>query len=76
MLRAREGLLRRIAGRHEIACRKGSLVGVYSHDHELVFMAVEVRIVVPPRTLAWIVVPVDERVDLATEGGLWFEAQP
>jgi environmental stress-induced protein Ves len=76
MLRGREGSLRRIAGRNEIACRKGSLVGVYSHEHEIAFMAVEVRIVVPPRTLAWNVVPVDERVDLSTPGALWFEVLP
>jgi hypothetical protein len=73
MLRGREGLLRRVSGRQEIACRKGSLVGVYSHDHEVAFMAVEVRIVIPPRTLAWSVVPLDERVDFSTEGALWFE---
>jgi hypothetical protein len=49
---------------------------VYSHEHEIAFMAVEVRIVVPPRTLAWNVVPVDERVDLSTPGALWFEVLP
>jgi environmental stress-induced protein Ves len=74
MLRGREGALRRLAGRSEIACRKGSLVGVYSHEHQVVFMAVEVRIVIPPRTLAWNVMPMDERVDFTTEGALWFEA--
>lgn len=76
MLRGREGAMRRLAGRHEIACRKGSLVGVYSHEHEVAFMAVEVRIVVPPRTLAWNIVPMDERIDLATGGALWFEVEP
>lgn len=74
MLRGREGSLRRVAGRHEVACRKGSLVGIYSHDHEVAFLAVEVRIVIPPRTLAWSVVPMDERIDFVTEGALWFEA--
>jgi environmental stress-induced protein Ves len=74
MLRGREGSLRRIAGRNEIACRKGSLVGVYSHDHEVAFLAVEVRVVVPPRTLAWNVIPQDERIDLDTRGALWLEA--
>jgi hypothetical protein len=73
MLKGREGLMRRLAGRHEIACRKGSLVGVYSHDHEVNFLAVEVRVVIPPRTLAWNIVPMDERVDLETQGALWFE---
>ena len=76
MLQGREGALRRVSGRHEFSCRKGSLVGIYSHDHEVAFMAVEVRIVIPPRTLAWKVVPVDERVDFATEGALWFEVAP
>jgi hypothetical protein len=73
MLRGREGLLRRVAGRNEVACKKGSLVGVYSHDHEVAFLAVEVRIVIPRRTLAWNVMPMDERIDFATEGALWFE---
>jgi environmental stress-induced protein Ves len=76
MLSGREGTLERVSGRHEIACRKGSLVGVYSHEHEVAFMAVEVRIVIPPRTLAWNIVPVDERVDFTTEGALWFEVSP
>lgn len=76
MLRGCEGSLRRVAGRQEIACRKGALVGVYSHDHEVAFLAVEVRIVVPPRTLAWNLVPMDERVDLETRGALWFEVIP
>ena len=73
MLRGREGALRRVAGRHEIACRKGSLVGIYSHEHEVAFLAVEVRIVIPPRTLAWNILPMDERVDFETKGALWFE---
>jgi hypothetical protein len=76
MLRGREGSLRRVAGRQEIACRKGSLVGVYSHDHEVAFLAVEVRIIIPPRTLAWYVVPLDERIDLETGGALWLEVMP
>jgi hypothetical protein len=76
MLRGCEGSLRRVQGRHEAACRKGSVVGVYSHDHEVAFMAVEVRVVIPPRTLAWTVMPMDERVDFTTQGALWFEAQP
>jgi environmental stress-induced protein Ves len=76
MLRGREGTLRRVQGRQEIACRKGSVVGVYSHEHEVAFMAVEVRVVVPPRTLAWNVMPIDERVDFVTEGALWFEVRP
>jgi uncharacterized protein len=76
MLRGRESLLRRVQGRHEMACRKGSLVGVYSHDHEVTFLAVEVRIVIPPRTLAWNVMPMDERIDFETPGALWFEASP
>lgn len=76
MLRGREGSLRRLSGRQEIACRKGTLVGIYSHDHEVAFLAVEVRIVVPPRTLAWNIVPMDERIELETQGALWFEAEP
>jgi hypothetical protein len=36
-------------------------------------MAVEVRVVIPPRTLAWTLVPADERIDFATAGALWFE---
>jgi hypothetical protein len=76
MLRSREGRLERVEGRCERACRKGSLVGVYSHDHEVVFMAVEVRIAIPPRTLAWNVMPADERIDFSTAGALWFEVQP
>jgi environmental stress-induced protein Ves len=76
MLQGRDGRLERVKGRHERACRKGSLVGVYSHDHEVSFMAVEVRIVIPPRTLAWNIVPTDERIDFTTQGALWFEVQP
>lgn len=68
--------LERIAGRCERACRKGALVGVYSHAHELAFLAVEVRIVIPPRTLAWNVVPLDERFEIDTGGALWFEVAP
>lgn len=75
MLRGREGSLRRLTGRQEIACRKGALVGVYSHEHEVAFLAVEVRIVIPPRTLAWNIVPMDERVDVETPGALWFEVE-
>jgi hypothetical protein len=69
-------VLRRVKGRHDIACRKESLVGIYSHDHEVAFLAVEVRIVIPPRTLAWNVMPMDERIDFETEGALWFEVAP
>jgi environmental stress-induced protein Ves len=76
MLRGRDGVLERVHGRQERACRKGALVGVYSHDHEVAFRAVEVRIVIPPRTLAWTVTPIDERVDFTTEGALWFEVAP
>lgn len=76
MLRGRGGLLRRVQGRHEVACRKGSLVGVYSHEHDVTFLAVEVRIVIPPRTLAWYVMAMDERIDFETQGGLYFEVQP
>lgn len=76
MLRGAKGRLERLEGRHERACRKGALVGAYSHDHELSFFAVEVRTVIPPRTLAWNVVPTDERIDFATSGALWFEVQP
>jgi environmental stress-induced protein Ves len=75
MLRGREGRLERVSGRQERACRKGSLVGVYSHEHEVAFLAVEVRIVIPPRTLAWNLVPTDERIDFSTAGALWFEAE-
>jgi hypothetical protein len=75
MLQASEGKLERVRGRQERACRKGSLVGVYSHDHEISFMAVEVRIVIPPRTLAWNVMPTDEHIDFTTQGALWFEVQ-
>lgn len=75
MLRGTEGVLERIHGRQERDCRKGSLVGVYSHEHDIVFRAVEVRIVIPPRTLAWNVVPIDERVDFTAEGALWFEVE-
>jgi hypothetical protein len=73
MLQGREGVLRRVKGRHEIACLKGALVGIYSHDHEVSFLAVQVRIVIPPRTLAWNVMPMDERVGFETDGALWFE---
>jgi len=76
MLRGREGVLERVHGRQERACRKGSIVGVYSHDHEIVFHAVEVRIVIPARTLAWNVMPIDEHVDFTTAGALWFEVAP
>ena len=76
MLRGREGVLERVQGRQEKACRRGSMVGVYSHDHEVVFRAVEVRIVIPARTLAWYLVPVDEHVDFTTGGALWFEVSP
>jgi environmental stress-induced protein Ves len=76
MLRGREGVLERVHGRQERACRKQSIVGVYSHDHEVSFRAVEVRIVIPPRTLAWNVMPMDERIDFTTEGALWFEVAP
>jgi hypothetical protein len=73
MLRGREGVLERVHGRQNRECRKGTIVGVYSHDHEIAFRAVEVRVVVPPRTLAWHVMPMDERIDFTTEGALWFE---
>jgi uncharacterized protein len=73
MLNGREGVLRRVQGRCEIACRKESLVGIYSHEHEVTFLAVEVRIVIPPRTLAWNIMPIDERIDFDTGGALWFE---
>ncbi|HUR90384.1 MAG TPA: HutD family protein [Ramlibacter sp.] len=76
MLRGCEGKLEHANGRNERTCRKGSLVGVYSHDHEVAFRAVEVRVVIPPRTLAWSIVPTNERVDFATQGALWFEVQP
>jgi uncharacterized protein len=76
MLRGREGRLDRVAGRQERGCRKGALVGVYSHDHVVVFMAVEVRITIPPRTLAWQIVSTDERVDFTTHGALWLEVAP
>jgi environmental stress-induced protein Ves len=76
MLQGREGKLERVAGQHERACRKGSLVGVYSHEHEVSFLAVEVRVVIPPRTLAWNIISTGERIDFTTKGALWFEAQP
>ena len=76
MLRGRAGRLERVRGLHERACRKGALAGVYSHEHEVSFFAVQVRIVIPPRTLAWGLVPTDERIDFATDGALWFEVQP
>ena len=73
MLSGNDGQLERVQGRCERRCGKGALVGVYSHEHEVVFMAVEVRIVIPPRTLAWHIVPADERIDFSTAGALWFE---
>jgi environmental stress-induced protein Ves len=76
MLRGREGLLERVHGTQEMRCRKGSIVGVYSHEHEVAFRTVEVRIVIPPRTLAWTGVGLDERVDFTTDGALWFEVAP
>jgi environmental stress-induced protein Ves len=76
MLQGRDGRLERVSGRQERQCRRGSIVGVYSHDHDVAFRAVEVRIVIPPRTLAWNVMPADERLDFSTEGGLWLEVQP
>ena len=75
MLKGRNGRLERVEGRHACSCAKGSIVGVYSHEHEVAFLAVEVRIVIPPRTLAWNVMPMDERIDFATEGALWFTAE-
>jgi environmental stress-induced protein Ves len=76
MLRGREGVLERVHGRQERRCRRGALVGAYSHEHTIMFDAVEVRIVIPPRTLAWNVVPMDERIDFITEDALWFEVAP
>lgn len=76
MLRGREGVLERVQGTQARDCRRGAVVGVYSHDHEVAFRAVEVRIVVPPRTLAWKVVPTDERIDFVTAGALWFAVAP
>lgn len=76
MLRGREGVLERVHGQHERACRKGAVVGVYSQENEVAFRAVEVRIVIPPRTLAWSVITTDERIDFVTEGALWFEVTP
>ena len=76
MLRQREGVLERVHGRQEKVCRKGSMVGVYSHDHEVVFRAVEVRTVIPARTLAWYAMAIDEHVDFTTDGALWFEVSP
>ena len=76
MLQGRDGYLERVEGRQERACRKGALVGVYSHDHEVVFRAVEVRIVIPVQTFAWTIVPTDERFDFTTKGALWVEVQP
>jgi environmental stress-induced protein Ves len=76
MLRGRDGALERVNGRCERACRKGSLVGVYSHEHDVAFAAVEVRIVIPPRTLAWNIVPADERIDFMAAGALFFEVLP
>lgn len=72
----RAGRLERVSGRQERTCAKGSLVGVYSHDHEVAFRAVEVRVVIPPRTFAWTIVPADERLDFTTKGALWIEVQP
>jgi len=76
MLQGRVGRIERVAGRCERACRKGSIAGVYSHDHDVSFLAAEVRIAIPPRTLAWKIVQGDERIDFATKGALWFEVQP
>lgn len=76
MLKGREGVLERVQGHQQRACRQGALVGVYSHDHEVAFRAVEVRIAIPPRTLAWHVVPKDEHLDFVTGGALWFEVAP
>ncbi|HEY8049917.1 MAG TPA: HutD family protein [Ramlibacter sp.] len=76
MLLGREGRVERVKGRHERTGRKGALVGVYSHEHAITFMAVEVRITIPPRTLAWNIMPAEERIDFTTPGALWFEVQP
>jgi environmental stress-induced protein Ves len=76
MLRGREGRMQRVQGVHARTCRKGSLVALYSHEHESTFLAVEVRIPVPPRTLAWRVLPVDERIEFAAEAALWMEVAP
>lgn len=76
MLRGREGVMARVHGRQPRDCRKGALVGVYSHDHEVIFHAVQVRHVIPPRTLAWNIMPMDERIDFTTDGALWFEVAP
>jgi uncharacterized protein len=73
MLRGREGSLERVRGRQDKVCRRGSMVGVYSHEHEVAFRAVEVRNVIPARTLAWYVMAIEERVDFTTDGALWFE---
>lgn len=73
MLAGDEGSLERVEGRHERRCCKGALVGIYSHAHEVSFMAAQVRIAIPPRTLAWNIVPADERIDFTTAGALWFE---
>jgi uncharacterized protein len=76
MLRGRKGSLQRVQGVQERGCRKGSLVALYSHENESAFLAVEVRIPVPPRTLAWRVLPMDERIEFATGGALWMEVAP
>jgi environmental stress-induced protein Ves len=76
MLRGRDGRFERVQGVQERACRKGSLVALYTHEHEAAFLAVEVRIPVPPRTLAWRVLPIDERIELAAEDALWMEVAP
>lgn len=73
MLPGPGGSLERVQGRQERRCSKGALVGTYSHEHDVTFMAVEVRVVIPARTLAWTLVPADERIDFATAGTLWFE---
>src|SRR3569832_1072311 len=39
MLRGREGVLQRVHGRQERSLRRETLVGVYSHDHEVAFRA-------------------------------------
>ena len=76
MLRGSHGRLERIAGAQQRTCRQGALVGIYSHEHEVTLRAVEVRIVIPPRTLAWRVVSTDEHVDFISPAALWFEVQP
>lgn len=73
MLRGREGQLQRIHGVQERTCRKGSLVAMYSHERDAAFLAAQVRVPVPPRTLAWRVLPMDERIEMAAEDALWTE---